>query len=138
MARKGTQAVGTDALRHVLLADTTVHYLYIRREVKEKVTGENYSLYIFISIKARCLRWAGYAACRENARTAYKIMIGNFVGEKRAGISKRRYGLGTNEVEYGILVGFREHADELLGPIKRKVFLVQLNNHKLIKKTLVG
>jgi hypothetical protein len=33
--------------------------MYISGEMTENVTGENYSLYIFISIKPRYVRWAG-------------------------------------------------------------------------------
>jgi hypothetical protein len=65
--------------------------MYIRREMKEKVTGENYLMYIFISIKQRCVRLAGHAARTEKTRTAYIIMIGNFLGEMPPGRSKRRY-----------------------------------------------
>jgi hypothetical protein len=100
------QAVGRDGLCHILLRDTIAQYCYIRREIKEKVIGENYSMHIFISIKARCVRWAGHAACMEKIGTAYKIMIRNFVGEMRPGRFKRGYGLELSAVEYGIWAGF--------------------------------
>jgi hypothetical protein len=78
-------------------------------------------MYIFISIKPRFVGLAGHAVRMEKTRTAYKIMLGNVVGEMRPGRSKPRYRTELNEVEYGSLSDFREHV-ELLGPIKGKIF----------------
>jgi hypothetical protein len=50
----------------------------------------------------------------------------------------RLHDLELNAVEYGMLAGLKKNNDKLLGPIEGKVFLVQLNNRKLIKKTLVS
>jgi hypothetical protein len=53
-------------------------YEYIGSETKENITGENYTVCIFISIKPKCVRWAEQAVRMEKMRTANEIMAGHW------------------------------------------------------------
>jgi hypothetical protein len=52
-------------------------YKYIGSETKENITGENYTMCIFILIKPKCIRWEGHAARTEQMDTANEIMAAN-------------------------------------------------------------
>jgi hypothetical protein len=63
---------------------------------RNAVTGEwrrlhNEELYDLHSIKSRRMRYAGYVACMEERRGAYRILVGRPEGRRSLGIHRRRW-----------------------------------------------
>jgi hypothetical protein len=90
---KGHRRLGGTHCATFCLGMQLLIIIILGKRWRKKLLEKNYSMYIFISIKAKYVRWAGHAQRKEKTGTAYKIMIGNFVWEMRSGRFKRGYDL---------------------------------------------